>query len=187
LLAERITQDATYYRGFGKTVFSIVRFGNVLGSRGSVFQIFHDQLKNQKDLSVTDSRMTRFIMSISDAASLILQVTTNAKNGEIFILKMPSVDILKLAKTMSQVYKSRNPKTKTSKIKISKIREKERLHEYLITQSEIPYCHDMGSMYKISKIQSKSKTSTIQFSSEKTKRINENKLKKIINDLFDES
>src|SRR3989338_9419515 len=68
LLAERITQDAGYYRGLGKTVFSIVRFGNVLGSRGSVFQIFYHQLKNEESLTVTDPKMTRFIMSISDAA-----------------------------------------------------------------------------------------------------------------------
>jgi len=186
LLAERITQDAIYYRGLGKTVFSIVRFGNVLGSRGSVFQIFQKQLKNEKDLTVTDSRMTRFIMSISDAASLILQVTAIAKNGEIFILKMPSVQILQLAKTMREIYKSRNPKAKISSIKISKIREKERIHEFLITPTEIPFCHDMGNMYKISKIESKKKISTEYFSSNTAKHITQTKLKQIINELLDE-
>ena len=52
-----------------KTIFSIVRFGNVIGSRGSVFQIFQNQIKNKKPLTVTDKRMTRFIMSISEAGS----------------------------------------------------------------------------------------------------------------------
>ena len=81
LLAESITQDACSYRGLGKTKFVIVRFGNVLGSRGSVFQVFRDQLKNGKSLYVTNQKMTRFVMSISDAASLILKVTNIAKAG----------------------------------------------------------------------------------------------------------
>ena len=75
LLAERLTHNASVYRGGGKTVFAIVRFGNVIGSRGSVFQIFLHQIKNETPLTVTDARMTRFIMSISQAASLILKVT----------------------------------------------------------------------------------------------------------------
>ena len=186
LLAERLTQDANSYRGLGKTVFSIVRFGNVLGSRGSVFQIFRDQLKNGKPLSITDPKMTRFIMSISEAANLILKVTSIAKDGEIFILKMPSVNILNLGKTMMKVYKSRNPKSKIAPIKISKARETERLHEFLITPTEIPYSHDIGAMYKVSKTISKKKISTKDFSSETTIRISEAKLKKIINELLDE-
>ena len=186
LLAERITQDAGSYRGLGKTIFAIVRFGNVLGSRGSVFQIFHDQLKNGKPLFITNPKMTRFVMSISDAASLILKITNIAKDGEIFILKMPSVNILNLGKTMIDIYKSRNPKSEISPIKISKAKEKERLHEFLITPTEIPFCHDIGTMYKISKVESKKKISTVDFSSETTKRINETRLKKIINDLLDE-
>jgi FlaA1/EpsC-like NDP-sugar epimerase len=186
LLAERITQDAGSYRGLGKTKFAIVRFGNVLGSRGSVFQIFRDQLKHGKSLSITNEKMTRFIMSISDAASLILKVTNIAKDGEIFILKMPSVNILNLGKTMMSVYKSRNPKSKILPIKISKLREKERMHEFLITPTEIPFCHEIGTMYKVSKIESKKKISTKDFSSETTNRISEIKLKKIINDLLDE-
>lgn len=186
LLAERITQDAGYYRGLGKTIFSIVRFGNVLGSRGSVFQIFHDQLKSGKSLTVTDPEMTRFIMSISDAASLILKVTSIAKDGEIFILKMPSVNILDLAKTMINVYKLRSPKSKIQPIKIGRARERERLSEFLTTTNEIPYCHDESTMYRISKTESKEKIRSEEFNSATTKRITESKLKEIINELFDE-
>ena len=186
LLAERITQDAGSYRGLGKTKFAIVRFGNVLGSRGSVFQIFRDQLKNEKPLSITNPEMTRFIMSISDAASLILKVTKIAKDGEIFILKMPSVNILNLGKTMIEVYKSRNPKSKIAPVKISKLREKERMHEFLITSTEIPFSHDIGTMFKVSKEESSEEISVKSFSSETTKRITETKLKKIINELLDE-
>ena len=109
LLAERLTLDAGTYAGKGKTKFAIVRFGNVLGSRGSVFQIFQSQIKMKKPLTVTDKRMTRFIMSISEASSMILEVTKIMKDGETFILKMPSVRIEDLANGMLHVYGSRFP------------------------------------------------------------------------------
>src|SRR2546426_5927586 len=70
LLAERLTLNASAYRGTGKTKFAIVRFGNVIGSRGSVFQIFLQQIRTRSPITVTDARMTRFIMSISQAAEL---------------------------------------------------------------------------------------------------------------------
>jgi len=184
LLAERLTQDAGYYRGLGKTQFSIVRFGNVIGSRGSVFQIFLDQIRKGKSLTVTDPRMTRFIMSISEAASLILKVNQIAKDGEIFILKMPSVRIVDLAKSMIGVYKSRYPGTKIPAIKISKVRERERLHEFLITQNEIPYCQDIGTMYKISKKLSKHEIPYSKFSSETTPRISKKQLSYTISELL---
>jgi len=79
LLAERLTIDAGSYRSSNKTTFAIVRFGNVIGSRGSVFNIFLNQLKQKKPVTVTDKRMTRFIMSIPDSADLILKVTHVAK------------------------------------------------------------------------------------------------------------
>mgnify|MGYP000991149228 CR=1 FL=1 len=124
-------------------------------------------------------------MSISDAASLILKVTNIAKDGEIFILKMPSVNILNLGKTMMSVYKSRNPKSKIAPIKISKIREKERMDEFLITPTEIPFCHDMGTMYKISKDKSVKKLLTKEFNSETAVNISKTKLKSVIKELLD--
>jgi len=187
LLAERLTLDASTYVGKGKTKFAIVRFGNVLGSRGSVFQIFQKQIQNQKPLTVTDARMTRFIMSISEASKMILNVTHLAKDGEIFILKMPSIRIEDLAKGMLEVYKKKFPKNKIIKqIKILKSRERERFHELLITQDEIPYCHDVGNMYKISNKETKKLISMNEFSSETSKRISKEKLQKTINELIDE-
>lgn len=186
LLAERLTLDASSYRGNGKTIFSIVRFGNVMGSRGSVFQIFLEQIKKQQPITVTDSRMKRFIMSISEATNLILEVTHIAKDGEVFILKMPSVQILELAKCMVQVCKENIPNGReSSKIKTSKVREGERFNEFLITKEEIPFCQDIGKMYKISKeISKKSKISEIGFSSDTAPKISQKKLKKIILELL---
>ena len=188
LLAERLTSDASSYVGTGKTKFAIVRFGNVIGSRGSVFQIFQKQIVNGKPLTITDARMTRFIMSISEAAQMILKVTHKAKDGEIFILKMPSVRIEDLAIGMLKVFKKRFAKSSiSSKIKISKSRERERFHEFLVTNEEIPYCYDIGDMYKITRTENKNRKINVkEFSSESATRINEKRLHKIINELIDD-
>ena len=186
LLAERLTLDAGTYTGKGKTKFAIVRFGNVLGSRGSVFQIFQNQIKMKKPLTVTDKRMTRFIMSISEAASMILKVTKILKDGEIYILKMPSIRIEDLAKGMLHVYGSRFPDYRnTSSLKITKPRG-ERFHELLITNEEMPFCHDIGDMYKISKTENKKRLLRKEFSSETASRISQSKLHKTINELINE-
>lgn len=187
LLAERLTLDASSYVGESKTIFSIVRFGNVLGSRGSVFQIFQKQILNQSPLTVTDERMTRFIMSISDASKMILQVTKIAKDGEIFILKMPSVKIEELAKGMLQVFRKKFPNHRImNKIKTLKSRERERFHEFLITTEELAYCYDIGQMYKISKKENQKPVLIDEFSSETSKKISKRELEKIINELMDE-
>ncbi len=186
LLAERLTLDASSYVGNSKTVFAIVRFGNVLGSRGSVFQIFQKQIRTLKPLTVTDARMTRFIMSISDASRMILKVTCLAKDNEIFILKMPSIKIQDLAKGMLDVFEKKFPNHKiVKKIKILKTRERERFHEFLITNDELPYCHDIGNMYKISKIENRKPLPMKEFSSETSKRISNKKLHHTINELMD--
>ena len=187
LLAERLTLDASSHAGENKTIFAIVRFGNVLGSRGSVFQIFQKQILTNNPLTVTDERMTRFIMSISDASKMILKVTNIAKDGEIFILKMPSVKIEELAKGMLSVFKKKFPNHRiTNKIKILKSRERERFDEFLITNEEQVYCHDVGQMYKISKIENKKPVSLNNFNSKTSKKISKKELEKIINELMDE-
>lgn len=187
LLAERLTLDASSYSENNATKFAIARFGNVIGSRGSVFQIFYHQLRNGLPLTVTDNRMTRFIMSISEAATMILKITHIANTGEIFILKMPSVRITDLANAMLEIYKNRYPNlTKTSTIRISTTREHERFHELLVTKDEIPYCYDIGDMYKITKIRNKQGITNDQFNSETAKKINHDRLTNSINELLDE-
>ena len=185
LLAERLTINANSYDNFNKTIFASVRFGNVIGSRGSVYQIFLDQIRKNQALTVTDPRMTRFIMSIQDAAGFILKATNVAKGGEIFILKMPSVKIEDLAKNMYEVCKISDKKS-NNKIKVSKLRDHERFHEYLVTPEEIPFCHDLGDMYKISTEKSKKKLAKEEFSSETADKITKNKLKQVITELREE-
>tara|TARA_B100001142_G_C14203273_1_gene604694 strand:- start:600 stop:980 length:381 start_codon:yes stop_codon:yes gene_type:complete len=122
-------------------------------------------------------------MSIQDAAGLILKATKISKGGEIFILKMPSVKIRDLAENMVKVCQTSN---KDFKIKLSKSRDHERFHEYLVTPEEIPFCHDLGDMYKISKEKSSKKLSAKEFSSETAKKMNEVKLKNVIKELREE-
>ena len=186
LLAERLTLDAGSSIENSKMIFTIARFGNVIGSRGSVFQIFNQQLRNNLPITVTDSRMTRFIMSISDAASMILKICHIANNSDTFILKMPSVKIEQFAKSMIDVYKKRNNLRISPKIKISKIRHYERFHELLVTNDEVRFCHDIGDMYKISKKENTKPLRTTQFNSSIASQIENKKLHQIINELFDE-
>ena len=186
LLAERLTLVAGTYSEDQKMIFSIARFGNVIGSRGSIFQIFYQQLKKNLPLTVTDSRMTRFIMSLSDAASMILKIGQVAKDSEIFILKMPTVKIEDLAKTMIQVHKEKNKLAIDPTIEISKVRGYERFHEFLVTNDEMQFCHDIGYMYKITKKQAKHTISLKDVNSATATRISKKKLYQVITELFDE-
>ena len=100
LLAERLMISSNVYSGRGGTKFSCVRFGNVLNSRGSVIPVFKKQISNGGPVTITDERMTRFIMHIHEAAKLILTAGGLSDGGEIFILKMPSVTVPDLAEAM---------------------------------------------------------------------------------------
>ena len=185
MLAERLTISANSYRGKSKTIFSIVRFGNVLGSRGSVFQIFLEQIRNNSPLTVADNSMTRFIMSISEAALLILRVCCIAKDRDIFVLKMPSVRIVDLAKMMAEVYKEQFPSLNYNpKFKKFQARDRERFQEFLISPEELPFCYDMGDMYKIVRKINPKPLSIEKFNSAKIGQISPKQLKSIIKGLI---
>jgi UDP-N-acetylglucosamine 4,6-dehydratase/5-epimerase len=93
LLAERMVSAMCNVRGDKKTKFGIVRFGNVLASRGSVLEIWDKQLKVGEKITITNPEMTRFFMSIPESAKLVCTAAYFAENGETFILKMPSIKI----------------------------------------------------------------------------------------------
>jgi len=180
MLAERLTLNAGAYRGTGRTKFSIARFGNVFGSRGSVYQIFMNQIRAKLPITVTDQRMTRFIMSISDAALLILKMSILAKDGETFILKMPAIRITDLAEEMIKVCHELGITKKDHPIQLSKTRKSERLHELLLTKDEMRYCHDIGNMYKITPTLNKNPIPEYQFSSESAEKIKRSDLHELI-------
>ncbi|MBN1762912.1 MAG: polysaccharide biosynthesis protein [Methanomicrobia archaeon] len=137
LLAERLTVSANFYKGDRKTVFSCVRFGNVLDTRGSVIPLFKKQLQNGGPLTVTDPDMTRFIMSISKAVELVLKAAKMAQGDELFILKMPAVRIGDLAARMIEDLAPKYGKDPNKiEIKIIGRRYGEKMHEELMTENE---------------------------------------------------
>jgi len=137
LLAEKLTSAAEYHKGSSKTIFCSVRFGNVLFSRGSVAPLFIEQIKNGGPVTITDERMTRFIMPTKKAIELILRATHLSKGGETFILKMPSVKITDLAEVLIEVYGPRyEHPVEDIPIKKIGIRAGEKIHESLLTEYE---------------------------------------------------
>tara|TARA_A100001015_G_scaffold195446_1_gene217926 strand:- start:246 stop:890 length:645 start_codon:yes stop_codon:yes gene_type:complete len=131
LMGERLITAANNISG-SKTIFSSIRFGNVLGSNGSVIPIFFNQIKNNIDITLTSAAMTRFVMSSKNAIDLILKSTSLAKGGEIFISKMPVLNINDLAQAM--ILKFSTNKKNSIKVIGSKPGEKE--YEELMTSEE---------------------------------------------------
>lgn len=120
-----------------RTIFSSVRFGNVAGSRGSVIPIFFDQIRKGGPVTLTDSSMTRFIMTLGDAAKLVVQSMAFAKGGELFITKMPTLRIEDLAEVMIELLApifGHDPNA--IEIKVVGLRAGEKLWEELSTSEE---------------------------------------------------
>jgi len=141
LLAERLTVGMDYFKGETKTVFSSVRFGNVLNSSGSVLPIFMKQIKKGMSLTITDKRMVRYFMTITEAVRLIFKAAEVAQGGEIFILKMPALRILDLAEVLIEKH--------DKKIKIKEIgkRPGEKLFEKIVTRTEAEQALELKDMY----------------------------------------
>ena len=129
LLSERIFTSANLYKGSNKTIFSSVRFGNVLNTNGSVLEIFRNQLRNKFPLTITSTEMTRFFISIEQAVDLCLSTANNMIGGEIFVKNMGGCDILTLAKAFSG---DNNIKYKEIGLKPG-----EKLFEELVTETEV--------------------------------------------------
>jgi len=148
LLTEKLITAANYYKGTKKTVFSSVRFGNVLGSRGSVVPLFLKQISQGGPVTVTSENMTRFMMSIEQAVELVLKAAKYAKGGEIFVLKMASLRIKDLAEVLIETCA---PKflIDPEKIKIEIVgkRPGEKDYEELMTSEEVSTVLELEDMY----------------------------------------
>ena len=137
LLAERLITSANYYKGARETVFSSVRFGNVLGSRGSVIPLFKKQIGDGGPVTITNEDMTRFIMPMQDAIDLLFKAIELAQGGEIFVFKMKTIKIIDLAEIMI-VELAPNYGYSPNEIKTEIIGTKpgEKLYEELMTEDE---------------------------------------------------
>jgi len=150
LLSERLVIAANAYKGQRDTEFSCVRFGNVLGSSGSVVPLFYDQIKSGGPVTVTDPGMTRFLMPIEEAVDLVFSANERMNGGEVFVLKMPTFDVGTLAETMINVYGPAvgNP-SDTIETEIIGPRPGERMHEKLISEDELQNTVEQPDMFVI--------------------------------------
>lgn len=126
-----------------ETVFCATRYGNVMASRGSVIPLFVDLIKSGKPLTVTDPKMTRFLMSLEDSVDLVLHAFEHARQGDIFIQKAPASTVADLAQALKEIFCAKN------KIQIIGTRHGEKLFESLLSREEMARAEDMGRYYRI--------------------------------------
>lgn len=150
LLSERLIASADYYKGGRKIIFTCIRFGNVLGSRGSVIPLFKKQIMQGGPVTVTHPDMTRFVMSIPQAVHLAMDAAEKAKGGEIFILKMPAFRIIDLARVMvEQLAVAAGKRPENIKTEMIGLRPGEKLHEDLMTEEETQSAESFSDMFMI--------------------------------------
>ncbi len=131
-------------RNSGKTKIIGTRYGNVMGSRGSVIPLFIEQIKTGKPITMTDPKMTRFMMTLDDAVELVLHAFKNGNQGDLFVQKSPAATVSVLAKALIELYGSE------STIKEIGIRHGEKMYETLVTREEMIKAEDQENYFKIS-------------------------------------
>lgn len=184
-LMEKTMMAAARNLDNNETVFSGTRYGNVMASRGSVIPLFVDQIKNNKPLTITNPKMTRFMMTLDDAVDLVQFAFENGSNGDLFVQKSPAATIEVLAKALIELY---NSKTEIQNIGI---RHGEKMYETLVTKEEMMKSEDLGDYYKISadnrdlnydKYFSKGDNVKVaeEYNSDNTKRLTVEEMKKLL-------
>ena len=126
-----------------KTIFCGTRYGNVMASRGSVIPLFINQIKTGKAVTITDPKMTRFMMTLDNAVELVMFAFKNGKQGEIFVQKSPAATVSVLAQALLELYDSK------SRIQEIGIRHGEKKYETLVTSEEMIKANDLGGYYSI--------------------------------------
>lgn len=144
LMGERLMTAANARKIAGSPIYFSTRFGNVLGSRGSVLEIFKSQIKLGKPLTLTHREMTRFVMTVNEAVTLVLNTVFLAQGGEVFVTKMPVVKIEDLALSLSSHMKEEGF---TSSIKIIGAKPGEKLYEELMTSEEVGRAIDFRNYF----------------------------------------
>ncbi|NLJ87379.1 MAG: SDR family NAD(P)-dependent oxidoreductase [Epulopiscium sp.] len=150
LLAERLMSSADYYKGGERPIFAVVRFGNVMGSRGSVIPLFKKQIIENKKITVTNPNMSRFMMSITEAVNLVLKASEYAVGGDVFVLKMPVVNLKDLAEVViEETCKKYDLPKEEIKIENIGLRPGEKIYEELMTKEEGERAEELEEMFRI--------------------------------------
>ena len=138
LASDKVFIAGNSYSGEHKTTFCVVRYGNVMGSRGSIIPFFMEKKKEGR-LPITDERMTRFMISLEQGINLVWKAFEDSIGGEIYVKKIPSMKILDLAHTIAP----------DAELDIVGIRPGEKLHEIMITQEDTAFTYEYDTYYKI--------------------------------------
>lgn len=137
LASDKLFISANYEQRNSKTKFCVVRYGNVITSRGSVIPFFKSLKSNI--FPITDLRMTRFMITLEDSVNMVWRALNESQGGEIFVKKTPSMKVVDIAKTIN----------KKAKFNVIGIRPGEKLHEQLVGQDDANFTYDFGSYFKI--------------------------------------
>ena len=142
-LMEKLMIAKARAHGDSGTIFCGTRYGNVMGSRGSVIPLFISQILAGEHLTITDPNMTRFMMSIDDAVDLVVYAFDHGHPGDVFVQKAPAATIETLARALKKLFRANN------EIRIIGTRHGEKLYETLLTREEMARAEDMGDYYRI--------------------------------------
>jgi len=142
-LMEKIFAARSRTVSSSQTLICGTRYGNVMGSRGSVVPLFIEQIRSGGPLTITEPTMTRFIMGLEEAVELVLYAFTQAKAGDLMVQKAPACTIGDLAQAVKELFEARCP------IKIIGIRHGEKMHETLLTKEEKARAVDLGDYYRV--------------------------------------
>ena len=143
-MAEKVMVAKARLQQPGETVFCATRYGNVMASRGSVIPLFVSQLKEGRPLTVTDPKMTRFLMSLEDSVALVLHAFTHGQQGDIFVQKAPASTVGDLAQALKELFGQPEKQTQ-----VIGTRHGEKLYESLISREEMAHAVDMSDYYRI--------------------------------------
>lgn len=126
-----------------QTTICCTRYGNVMASRGSVIPVFIEQIKAGRPITITDPKMTRFLMNLDEAVDLVLFAFNNARQGDLFVQKSPASSVGDLATALKKLFKS------NAKVNIIGTRHGEKAHETLLTKEEKAKSFDLGNYFRV--------------------------------------
>ncbi len=184
-LSEKLMVAKSRDLGGTGTTFCATRYGNVMASRGSVIPLFIEQIKAGKPITITDSNMTRFMMTLEDAVELVLFAFKNGQQGDLFVQKAPAATIGTLAQALIELYNTDTP------IKVIGTRHGEKVYEVLVNREDMAKADDLGDFYRIPAdtrnlnyenffSQGKDVTGVDEYHSHNTERLNVEETKKLL-------
>jgi UDP-glucose 4-epimerase len=127
-----------------KTRIAVTRYGNVMYSRGSVIPLFIDQIRSGKPITITDPKMTRFLMSLSESVDLVKYAFENAETGDLFVKKAPAASLIDLATGLIELFGGER-----EKLQVIGFRHAEKLYESLLSSEERSTAQDLGEYFKV--------------------------------------